>query len=155
MEFTVHRTKNTAKACTGWIELAGGHECYCLEDSIRRLGPNGEGKIYGATGIPAGRYQIIMNFSNRFQRIMPLLLRVPFFSGIRWHSGNTDADVSGCTAIGIEKLNDDYIRGGRIEAPIVYHKIQDAIDRGEEVWATYVDEFPDEDYQPGGEQSCS
>jgi hypothetical protein len=146
MEFIVHRDKNTPKACTGWVEMAGEPECFCLEDTIRKLGPNGEGKIPGQTGIPAGRYQIIMNMSNRFKRIMPLVLNVPFFTGIRWHSGNTDEDTSGCLLLGTDWIADDYIKGGKIQAPRTYQKIQEALDAGGEVWVTYLDEFPDEDY---------
>jgi hypothetical protein len=154
MEFIVHRTKNTPKACTGWVELAGSPVCFCLEDPIRRLGPNGEGKIPGQTGIPAGRYQMIMNLSHRFQKIMPLILKVPSFSGIRWHSGNDHDDTSGCLLIGREYINEDYIRGGSVLTPVVYDMIREGLDQGQEIWVEYLDEFPEEDYQPGGAKPC-
>lgn len=56
---------------------------FTCEDTVRD-GP----KIPGATAIPAGKYKVVITFSNRFQRHLPLLLDVPGFSGIRIHSGN-------------------------------------------------------------------
>jgi hypothetical protein len=145
MEILVHRTKNTAKACTGTMDIDGLHECFTLEDPIRNLGEDGKGKIPGETGIPAGRYRVKMTWSVRFSRIMPLICDVSWFDGIRIHSGNSSADVRGCIAVGQEHINDDWIRGGKLEAPALYEKIQTAIDAGEEVWIDIVNEFPEED----------
>ena len=67
-----------------------------LEDVVR---PDGV-KVFGETAIPAGTYKVILNMSNRFKRIMPLLLNVPNFEGIRIHEGNSAADSSGCLLVG-------------------------------------------------------
>lgn len=52
---------------------------YTLEDKVREV------KIKHQTAIPAGTYQIIINKSERFKQLMPLLLNVPNFEGIRMH----------------------------------------------------------------------
>lgn len=84
-----------SKSCTlGELQIDGKVFSFTLEDVIR------EKKIKHQTCIPAGRYQIIINWSNRFQRNMPLLLNVPNFEGIRIHTGNTAANTSGCILIG-------------------------------------------------------
>lgn len=57
-------------------------------------------KIMNETCIPTGDYKVILNESNRFKRVMPLLLQVPNFEGIRIHAGNTEADTSGCILVG-------------------------------------------------------
>jgi hypothetical protein len=67
-----------------------------LEDVVR---PDGV-KVYGETAIPAGVYKVILNVSNRFKCLMPLLLNVPNFDGIRIHSGNTAVDTHGCLLVG-------------------------------------------------------
>lgn len=74
--------------------------CDTLEDTIRDISENGEGKIYGKTAIPSGKYNVVMSMSNRFKRILPLLQNVPHFEGIRIHSGNTHEDTHGCILVG-------------------------------------------------------
>ncbi len=53
--------------------------------------------------IAAGRYEVIINYSNRFKRNMPLLLNVPKQQGIRIHAGNTIADTEGCLCLGLTR----------------------------------------------------
>lgn len=74
--------------------------CDTLEDTIRDISENGEGKIYGKTAIPSGKYNVVMSMSSRFKRILPLLQNVPHFEGIRIHSGNTHEDTHGCILVG-------------------------------------------------------
>ena len=46
-------------------------------------------------GIPPGTYQLQVTYSPKFHTQLPLIL-VPGRTGIRVHSGNTVADVTGC-----------------------------------------------------------
>ena len=85
--------------------------CYTLEDEIRDLGINGKGKVFAETAIPAGRYQVILSYSKHFGKILPEVLNVPFFGGIRIHSGNTDDDTEGCILVGL-KYDPGKLRGG-------------------------------------------
>ena len=75
--------------------------CHTLEDVVRS-GP----KIDGMTAIPAGRYEVVMSFSNRFKKIMPELLNVPGFAGVRIHKGNTAENTEGCILVGMQKNTD-------------------------------------------------
>lgn len=77
--------------------------CYTLEDVVR---PDGV-KVYGKTAIQAGTYKIIVNMSNRFKKMLPLLLDVPMFSGIRIHGGNTADDSLGCILVGTTRFLND------------------------------------------------
>lgn len=75
---------------------------YICEDADRRLEDGGE-KIYGKTAIPRGRYKVVLSFSRRFKRIMPELLNVPGFSGVRIHGGNTHHNTDGCPLLGAQR----------------------------------------------------
>jgi hypothetical protein len=75
--------------------------CYTLEDEKRADGL----KVYGETAIPNGIYNVKLTMSNRFKRLMPLLLDVKGFSGVRIHGGNTSKDTHGCPLVA---FNTDY-----------------------------------------------
>lgn len=109
MRLSLTRQKSSPNSTIGALYIDGQFFCFTLEDIVRELGPNGEGKVDGRTAIPAGEYSIIIDFSKRFNRPMPHILSVPCFEGVRIHSGNTAADTEGCILLGLTKAGDDRI----------------------------------------------
>jgi hypothetical protein len=89
----------------GKLSIDGEYFCDTLEDTVRDPGV----KIQDQTAIPYGTYKVILDFSIRFQRIMPHILDVPGFEGIRIHSGNTDKDTDGCILLGVNKIKGEVI----------------------------------------------
>lgn len=112
MEIKLYRKVYSKNSTIGELFVNGTFFCYTLEDYCRDLNKDGdlqdpgEQKVYGKTAIPAGRYQVIINMSNRFKKRMPLLLNVPGFEGIRIHNGNTAAHTDGCILVGSTKTVD-------------------------------------------------
>jgi hypothetical protein len=119
MQMQLDRQLRTKRSTIGTLSIGGQFECYTLEDVERPV------KIMHETAIPAGTYQIIIDFSNRFQRLMPLLLNVPGFSGIRIHSGNTDKDTSGCILLGTSRAV-DRVNNSRTAYAKFFQKLQAA-----------------------------
>jgi hypothetical protein len=97
MKLDLIRKEFTEISTIGDLLIDGIFYCYTLEDMYR------EKKIKGVTAIPYGKYEVIINFSNRFQKPMPLLLNVKGFDGIRIHSLNTSDQTGGCIGVGFVK----------------------------------------------------
>lgn len=103
MTFTLQREPTTPRGVTlGALYINSAFLCWTLEDQIRELRdvPVEAWKVPGATAIPAGRYPVVLSSSRRFQRVLPELLGVPGFRGVRIHSGNTIEDTDGCVIVG-------------------------------------------------------
>lgn len=56
--------------------------------------------------IPLGVYPIEYTWSNKFNRLLPLL-KVPHRKGIRIHAGNSSADTKGCVLLGLQVRSQD------------------------------------------------
>ena len=104
MEIVVTRKTFTDKSTIGDMEIDGEFFCYTLEDTVRAPGV----KVPAKTAIPAGRYRLVVDMSARFGKLMPHILDVPMFSGIRIHKGNTDKDTEGCIIVGMA-VDDDFV----------------------------------------------
>lgn len=131
MNILLQRHTFTDKSTIGDLIVDEDFFCYTLEDVVR------DHKIYGETAIPAGQYEVIVNWSNRFKRRMPLLLNVPGFEGIRIHAGNTSEDTQGCILVGEAKTIDG-LRDSRVSFNDLMPLIEMEASAGK-VWITIVE----------------
>ena len=100
MNLTIIRKYPATDCVVGELYVDGVFECYTLEDVERPV------KIAGVTAIPRGQYETVITYSERFKRMLPLLLNVPNFDGVRIHTGNVSAHTEGCILVG--KARTDY-----------------------------------------------
>jgi hypothetical protein len=120
MQIQVLREQQVGNATIGSLLIDGAFQCYTLEDIVRD-GP----KVMHETAIPAGTYKVIINFSTRFKRELPLLLDVPNFTGVRIHPGNTAANTSGCILVGTAKSQNSILNSVKAFTPL-YEKMLSA-----------------------------
>lgn len=121
MEIKVTRKTLTDKSTIGDMEIDGEFFCYTLEDVVRPAGV----KIAGQTAIPSGRYEVVIDMSSRFKKLMPHILDVPMFSGIRIHKGNTDKDTEGCLIVGMTTAP-DFVG----QSKVAYDKLMERLEEG-------------------------
>lgn len=119
MKIEVKRLHRTDNSTIGELTIDGKFECYTLEDIERYV------KIKGETAIPKGTYKVIINQSNRFKRLLPLLIGVPNFEGVRIHAGNSNHDTEGCILVG-QNRSVDYITKSRKAFDSLFKKMQGA-----------------------------
>ena len=129
LELTLKREPSNEVCTHGKIYVGSVCLWESLEDVVR---PE---KIAGKTAIPAGRYRVVINYSPKFKKDLPLLIGVPNFSGIRIHAGNDSEDTEGCILMGTERAGDTVLNS-RVALAEIMGDIQEALDHGEQVWIT-------------------
>ncbi|MBR1448814.1 MAG: hypothetical protein IJ588_08750 [Prevotella sp.] len=141
MKIELHRKYRKKSYSIGILYIDGVRICETLEDTDRGLSQSdglesiNKNKIKGETAIPTGTYQIALTFSPRFKKLLPLLLNVPGYEGVRIHSGNTAKDTEGCILCG-RNTQVGAVMNSRYWTNKVITIIQQAIDRKEQVTIT-------------------
>lgn len=108
MKLTVNRKIFDQNFTGGELFVDGVLFCQTIEDTVRKTGV----KVPGETAIPFGTYKVELTLSPRFKKVLPELLGVPGFAGVRIHSGNTADDSEGCILVG--EATDAELKKGRL-----------------------------------------
>lgn len=73
--------------------------------SYMNIGEISKIKVKDETAIPYGKYKVRLSMSPRFKKILPEIMNVPGFTGVRIHSGNDPkTDSSGCILPGYNTI---------------------------------------------------
>lgn len=141
LELKVKRRWFADEYTIGTFFADGERICDTLEDKNRDLNRDGdlndkgEGKVYGETAIPFGRYEVVLNISPKFKRRLPRLLNVKHFEGILIHRGNTAKDTHGCIIVGENKVKGKVINSTFYEKKIV-EICEQAVEEGKKIFIT-------------------
>ncbi len=131
MQLRLDRIQIDHDVTIGSLSVDGTWQCWTLEDVVRPKGV----KVPGQTAIPFGRYRVVITPSPRFGRDLPLLVDVPFFSGVRIHAGNTAADTEGCILVGADRGADGKsITRSRVAFDNLFIKLTEAVARRDQLW---------------------
>lgn len=115
MELNVKRIARKDGYTIGRLFINNEYFCDTLEDTDRGLKDTMQvneilaKKVKAETAIPTGKYDVILTFSPRFKRVLPLLLNVKGYEGVRAHAGNTNKDTEGCLLVGENKAKGQVI----------------------------------------------
>lgn len=133
MELKLNRIFLGSFATIGELYIDKKYIADTLEDRVR---PEGE-KVYGKTAIPEGTYEVKLTYSPRFKKMLPEILNVPNFSGIRIHSLNKAEESEGCIGVGEWNGKDtNWISNSRKAFNKLFAILQEASDRGEKITIT-------------------
>lgn len=132
MEITLYREPSVNGCTFGRLFINGTEQCATLEDAV-----HGGPKVAGETAIPAGRYQVVISKSKKFGKMLPLLLNVPNFEGIRIHIGNSKVDTSGCVLVGRLRNGHQLLQSRAALEPLM-SILAAAQAKGERMWITVI-----------------
>ena len=133
MELKLNRIFLGSSATIGELLVNDKYLCDTLEDRVR---PEGE-KVYGKTAIPEGMYEVKLTHSPRFKKILPEILNVPNFSGIRIHTGNSSKDTEGCIIVGTwDGEKEDWVGSSKIAFDELMTLLEEATNNKEKVTIT-------------------
>lgn len=110
MELKVKRIAKQPKYTIGKLYVDGKVFCDTLEDTDRGLTQDmtvdeiTNAKIAGETAIPTGTYNVVITYSPKFNKDLPLIENVKGFEGIRIHTGNRADQTEGCILVGHNKI---------------------------------------------------
>lgn len=129
MELKLLRYPSTSNYTEGKLYIDGAYFCDTLEDQDRGLYQHMSlaeiktVKVYGETCIPYGTYKVELTYSPKFKKIMPAILDVKGFTGVRMHNGSYTYHSSGCPLVGI-KYKDGMLTNSRKTFNELMQKLQ-------------------------------
>ncbi len=148
MELLLERTEKNENYTVGRLSLlnriddeylAGEDKDFLydtLEPPVRQFDPKGRYILTKPTAIPEGRYAVVITYSRKYDKWLPLLLWVDRFQDVRIQAGKTVADIEGGNII-IGMYRGD---GRIVNAPNSVWNLKDMIvkakHRGEPIFIT-------------------
>lgn len=140
MELKIIRSEFQDDRALGKLYINDVLFCHTLEDTDRGLTVDSSRetikrtKVAKKTCIPYGRYRVILSYSIKLKRYLPLILDVPEYRGIRIHKGSGPKWSSGCPLVGLGRKGSKLIR--IIEAENELIERLDTVNHSEAIYIT-------------------
>ena len=137
MEILIKRTAKLNDYTIGNLYIDDQYLCNTLEDTDRGLKDSQPllyikaKKIFSKTAIPTGTYKVELTYSPRFKRVLPLIVGVKGFDGIRIHQGNFHKDTEGCILVGKNTF-----KGGISESKETLDKLLKKLEGQKDIYIT-------------------
>lgn len=106
----------------GTLLIEDKFECFTLEDCDRFLEKEENVKIDGKSAIPSGIFRLSIRWSPKLHMEVPWLVKVPRFTDVQIHPGNTPDDTRGCICLG-RKMRVD----GVMESKLAFNRLMEVI----------------------------
>ena len=151
LELTIERRYFKPTYTIGRLLVEGMEFSDVLEDKDRGLTsdmPTTEiykRKVYGSTAIPYGKYEMRLSVSPKFANrewgkryggLVPEILNVPGFDGIRIHPGSNSASTSGCPLPGMNKAVGKVLESQKAYYDLMDFYLMPAHERGQKMYIT-------------------
>jgi hypothetical protein len=131
MNLVLNRLESTDTCTPGDLFLDGEVQCHTLEPP-RYF--EGQENVHEKCCILPGTYEVVLVHSQKFGRIMPLLVGVPGRSAIEIHQGNVPEDTQGCILVGAYRTTPCEITGSVVAFKALFQKLQLAVSSGNRIW---------------------
>jgi hypothetical protein len=102
MTLDLERFRFFENSTIGKLAIDGEFYCYTLENVYRWDGV----KVQGQNCIPFGKYRVTVTNSQRYERYLPLLIKVPGFNDVRIQRGMFARDSEGNILLGLHWKKD-------------------------------------------------
>ena len=151
LELKIERRYFKHTYCIGRFFVDGMEFSDVLEDKDRGLSQDMstvaiyKKKVYGQTAIPTGRYEVRLSVSPKFANrewgkryggLVPEILNVPGFDGIRIHPGSNSASTSGCPLVGENRIVGALVNSQRAYYDLMDYYLLPAHQRGQKMFIT-------------------
>lgn len=140
MELKIVRSEFQDDRTLGKLYINDSLFCNTLEDTDRGLTKDTAKetirriKVAKKTCIPYGRYRVILSYSTKLKRYLPLILDVPEYRGIRIHKGSSPEWSSGCPLVGMGRKGSKLTKIVEAEEQLI--KILDGVNHSQAIYIT-------------------
>ncbi len=151
LDLLLHRKWKKEKYTIGRLFANGSFLFNTLEDTDRGLADWMSEmaiktmKIAGLTAIPTGTYRMVLSVSPKFKNkswakkyggLVPEILGVKGYSGVRMHPGTTEKDTEGCPLVGDNKEVGKLLNSQKRYFELMDNYLMPAHQKGEEMFIT-------------------